>query len=433
MNIQIKVANYFKYHIFMVFKESELIETLFFDENGLNYGSLAYLELNNKLLSVNSFYAENSLIKNALVLKNKGILEKSLLAYCSKIVAGKNKMPLFKKGLVLNGFFTSLKYNEETKNKGFITLQNFKKEELNYSLEELKHNDYILEFNKNILNHDIEKVKNEVKHLSLLLQNIINGQKNILLLQQNPLLAILQKYNVSNLQIVFADFSLQKRYFCNLVANIITKEQIIVDSQNLQNTLSNDLKNEIIALEDKEVFASKDLNINLHETEDFSYFDLNGNAKTPTKFNLNALKKVKDIIYKRAISGQIIVDTVNLRQKEDKIEFLHKARELFAQDSDIKVFSITRLGLLEISRKRTLQSMQNIFCEATTTLNNKAIEAICFNHIKATLLLNPIANINCYIDKNVYKNLVKTLNKQEFLQVSFKVDQSYKGSCFKVF
>ncbi len=419
----------------MVFKASELVETLFFDANGLNYGSLAYLELSNKLLSVNSFYAENSLIKNALVLKNKSVLEKSLLAYCSKIVAGNNKLPLFKKGLVLNGFFTSLKYSEQTKDKGFITLQNFKKEELGFNLDSLKHKDYVLEFNKNILNHDFNTIKNEVDHLSLLVQNITNGQKNILLLQQNPLLAILQKYDVSNVLITFASFELKQSYFCNLVANIITKEQIIVDSQKIQNIISTDLKNQILALEDKEVFASKDLNINLHETEDFSYFDLNGNARqNPINFNLNALKLVKDLIYKRGISGQILVDTVNLRQKEDKIEFLHKARELFAQDCNIKVFSLTRLGLLELSRKRTLKSLQDIFCNANqTSINKQAVEAICFNYIKSTLLLNPVANINCYIDKDVYKSLVKTLNKQELLQVNFKLDDNYKGNSFKIF
>ncbi len=434
---QIVVSEFGAYHVFTVLQEGEVVDTLFFNQSELNYNSVCYVNLEaSRLLSINSFYAKNQAINNSLVVnyKNQG-LQKSLLCTCFKLPAGEDKTALLRQGLVLDGYFLSLK--SATTGLQALTYKGFLKQDLSFNVANMLANNtnFTVELNKNCIFASYEQILCEYNYLHNLANSILQNKQNILLLQQNPLLKLLSNHFNECNKIVFENNALKSMYFCPLAKNAVNLS-VAINELHCLHVNSLFIKNEILALAEKNVLQEKDLTIKLHETEDFSYFDLNGNASNPLKFNLNAIKVVKNIIYKRAISGQILVDLVKIKLKDDKILLLKQAREIFANNSDIKLEGITKLGILEISRKRTLRSVKGVFAkQENTTLTNNAIALICQNEIMYILKQNPIAMVNCFVCSEIYGLINGFFKDNESIlsQIKFTVSEDYKNGKFKVF
>lgn len=72
------------------------------------------------------------------------------------------------------------------------------------------------------------------------------------------------------------------------------------------------------------------------------------------QINISAAKEISRQIVLRNLSGIIIVDFINMKNKENNKKLLEFLAELFRNDSNsARIIDITKLGLVEITRKKT--------------------------------------------------------------------------------
>ncbi len=118
----------------------------------------------------------------------------------------------------------------------------------------------------------------------------------------------------------------------------------------------------------------------IEQTEACVVVDVNTgkNIKTKNKLklvrdtNIEALKEIAKQIKLRNLSGIIIVDLIDCKLENDLKEINKVAKKIFKVDSvPVNVVEITTLGLLEITRKKTSDSLQDknsiecSFCQGT--------------------------------------------------------------------
>lgn len=93
-------------------------------------------------------------------------------------------------------------------------------------------------------------------------------------------------------------------------------------------------------------------------------------ASEQTFFSIN-MEAAKEIAYQlrlRNLSGIILVDFINLEQPEHIKQLLEELRRLFKEDSvQTELVDITKLGLIEITRKKVYKTLAEQLCKS---LNN---------------------------------------------------------------
>ncbi len=78
------------------------------------------------------------------------------------------------------------------------------------------------------------------------------------------------------------------------------------------------------------------------------------NEDTYLAVNLEAAEEIAHQIFLRNLSGIIVVDFINMKEKENREKLILKLEELLnSDDNPGHVFGFTRLGLVEITRKKT--------------------------------------------------------------------------------
>lgn len=104
-----------------------------------------------------------------------------------------------------------------------------------------------------------------------------------------------------------------------------------------------------------------------NETEAFTAVDVNTASFTGTEnlditayqANLIAMRETFRQIEMRKIGGIIIVDLIDIKSKQLKNKMMSEIKRLAEKSKDkIKVFGLTRLGLLELSRKKSGYSIK---------------------------------------------------------------------------
>ena len=105
-------------------------------------------------------------------------------------------------------------------------------------------------------------------------------------------------------------------------------------------------------------------NIIIDRTAAMTVIDVNSDAASARtrrelilNTNLEAVEEIARQLRLRKITGITVCDLINMEDEADKSTVLQKIRALFEQDpAKPEVFGFTKLGLLEISRKRSVIS-----------------------------------------------------------------------------
>lgn len=72
------------------------------------------------------------------------------------------------------------------------------------------------------------------------------------------------------------------------------------------------------------------------------------------KVNLSAAEEIARQIVLRNISGIIIIDFINMKKRENNVKLMNYLKELLQNDTNsAQIIDITKLGLVEITRKKT--------------------------------------------------------------------------------
>jgi len=129
----------------------------------------------------------------------------------------------------------------------------------------------------------------------------------------------------------------------------------------------------------------------IDQTEAMTTIDINTGAfvghrnheETIYKTNLEATQAIARQLRLRNLGGIIIIDFIDMKNAEHRRQVLRALEKHLERDHSKYTFSeLTSLGLVQLTRKRTRESLEHILCETCHTCNGrgtvKTAETICY-------------------------------------------------------
>lgn len=172
---------------------------------------------------------------------------------------------------------------------------------------------------------------------------------------------------------------LVSEFFSHILENVsfeLSPSPFVFQEYGIEKEFQNALKDEI------EIEGGIKLIFN--ETEAFTAVDVNTASFTGTEnlditayqANLLAAYEIMRQIRLRKLGGIIIVDFIDMKSRQLKTNLLREVKKLVEKDREkTRVFGLTRLGLLEISRKKTGYSLRKQLMSRCPTCGNGFIHS----------------------------------------------------------
>jgi ribonuclease G len=138
-----------------------------------------------------------------------------------------------------------------------------------------------------------------------------------------------------------------------------------------------------IIIEQTEALTAIDVNtgrfVGKHNLED-----------TILKTNLEAVKELAYQLRLRNIGGIIIIDFIDMEDEEHRRQVLRTLEKMLERDhAKTNIIGITELGLVQMTRKRTRESLQQVLCEPCPSCQGrgrlKTAETICYEIFREIL------------------------------------------------
>ncbi len=129
----------------------------------------------------------------------------------------------------------------------------------------------------------------------------------------------------------------------------------------------------------------------IEQTEAMTTIDINtgtfvghrNQEETIFKTNMEAAQAIARQLRLRNLGGIIIIDYIDMRTEEHKRQVLRALEKSLARDhTKANVTEVSSLGLVEMTRKRTRESLEHILCEPCSCCNGrgsvKTAETTCY-------------------------------------------------------
>lgn len=171
-----------------------------------------------------------------------------------------------------------------------------------------------------------------------------------------------------------------------------------------------------------------------------SYVGRRNHEDTFFKTNLEAASEIAHQLRLRNSGGIIIIDFIDMQTQHHKKQVLSALESAIAKDRvKIQIADMSPLGLVEVTRKRTWESLEQLMCESCEVCDGrgmvKTVQTVCYEIFREVLredrqykaraytIVASTAVINLLLDEEA--NSLADL--QEFMQrqVSLQVDQLY--------
>jgi ribonuclease G len=205
----------------------------------------------------------------------------------------------------------------------------------------------------------------------------------------------------------------------------------IFDAFNLESEISRALKKKIwlksggyIVIEQTEALVAIDVNT--------GRFVGKGNLEeTILKTNLEALKEIAYQIRLRDIGGLIVIDFIDMEKDSNKERVFNALKEALKKDrSKTKILHMSELGLIEMTRKRTRETLNRMLCEPCFYCDGegylKAKRTVCYDIHRdmfresgemlatgVTLKVHPeVAELLLGEERGMVDSMEKSLNKR---------------------
>jgi ribonuclease E/ribonuclease G len=120
-----------------------------------------------------------------------------------------------------------------------------------------------------------------------------------------------------------------------------------------------DIYSELEALRDQQVYLNAGGTIIIEPTSAMTVIDVNqGSASGIPEINQAAAREIVRQCRLRNLNGALLIDFINMDQKSERVRLLDVMQALFADDTaNAQVHGFTRLGIMEITRKRRTASL----------------------------------------------------------------------------
>jgi ribonuclease G len=158
------------------------------------------------------------------------------------------------------------------------------------------------------------------------------------------------------------------------------------------------IEQEIESAMHRKVMLTSGGDIIIDQTEAMTTIDVNTGSyvgrrnleETLFKTNLEAATEIAHQLRLRNLGGIIIVDFIDMQSTKHKKQVLSALASGISKDRvKSKVTDISPLGLVEITRKRTRESLEQVMCETCPICNGrgtvKTIETVCYEILREIL------------------------------------------------
>ena len=184
------------------------------------------------------------------------------------------------------------------------------------------------------------------------------------------------------------------------------------------------VQNQIEKSLNKKVWLKNGGYLIIEKTEALTVIDVNtgkftGNIKlqdTVTKTNIEAAKEIANQLRVRDIGGMILIDFIDMAKIENKNQVIQTLESELKKDKrKCEVFGMTKLGLVEMTRRRERNSIDLYYVENCRECNeNKYTKSIKY-------IIDDIEKEIIRIYKHTsYKNITILLNKNTYLEINEK-------------
>lgn len=136
----------------------------------------------------------------------------------------------------------------------------------------------------------------------------------------------------------------------------------------------------------------------IDQTEAMTTVDVNTGAfvghrnleETIFKTNLEATQAICRQIRLRNLGGIIIIDFIDMLDEEHKRQVLRGLEKVLARDPEkTNISEVSSLGLVQMTRKRTRESLEHILCESCPTCQGRGsimtVETVCYEIFREIL------------------------------------------------
>ncbi|WP_068544946.1 ribonuclease G [Thalassotalea crassostreae] len=186
-----------------------------------------------------------------------------------------------------------------------------------------------------------------------------------------------------------------------------------------------DVENEIQRALQRKVELKSGGYLIIDQTEAMTTIDINTGAfvghrnleETIFNTNIEATQAIARQLRLRNLGGIIIVDFIDMNTNEHKKRVLHSLDVAMAKDNvKYSISNFSALGLVEMTRKRTRESLEHILCDECPICdgrgNLKTVETVCFEILREIVRVNRAYDADKFI---VYAStqVSDTLNNDE--------------------
>lgn len=111
---------------------------------------------------------------------------------------------------------------------------------------------------------------------------------------------------------------------------------------------------------------------------------------TVFKTNLEATHAISRQLRLRNLGGIIIIDFIDMQEAEHRTQVLKAFEKMLLRDhAKTKITQVSELGLVEMTRKRTRESLEHLLCEVCSTCQGrgsiKTAETVCYEILREIL------------------------------------------------
>lgn len=111
---------------------------------------------------------------------------------------------------------------------------------------------------------------------------------------------------------------------------------------------------------------------------------------TVFKTNLEATQVIARQLRLRNLGGIIIIDFIDMQEVEHREEVMRMLNKMLERDhAKTKITQVSELGLVEMTRKRTRESLEHLLCESCPTCQGrgyvKTAETVCYEIFREVL------------------------------------------------
>lgn len=148
----------------------------------------------------------------------------------------------------------------------------------------------------------------------------------------------------------------------------------------------------------------------IDQTEAMTTIDINTGAfvghrnleETIFKTNLEAARAISRQLRLRNLGGIIIIDFIDMDDEEHKRQVHRMLEKMLERDhAKTKITGVSELGLVEMTRKRTTESLGQVLCEPCPICEGrgflKSSETVCFEIFREILRVNRVYDAESYL------------------------------------